>query len=161
MSTNNSNKKPKIWKPAIRERDRDPMSYQFRGKFFRQVVDMFVVECRWQLSLGLKSSSIYYWSFDNFAFFGRGFDTLKSYTCMRGSYQFHLGKLLIQHTFLSFLFLKDLKGPYAQHNSSLGWYHRELAFLSCGLGLITNPFVTCALRLQWLLFAHSHKVFSL
>ena len=30
--------------------------------------------------------------------------------------------------FSSFFSLKDLKGPYAQYNSSLGWCHKELAF---------------------------------
>lgn len=62
-------------------------------------------------------------------------------------------------SFLSLL--EDLEGSFAQYNSDLGWYCRELAFLCCGLGLITNPYVTCTLSLQWLLFVLSQRYFSL
>ena len=97
-------------------------------------------------------------------------------TYMNGSYQFDPRKVLILHEFFqlqyrwtcfgvcafSFLsLLEDLEGSYAQYNSDLGWYCRELAFLCCGLGLITNPFVTCTLNLQWLLFVLSQRFFSL
>ena len=143
-------------------------------------ISFFLILCVFGL-IWIPCTKIYYiWSDWDVTFLRKWWPGLFLFilhnTYMNGSYQFDPRKVLILHEFFqlqyrwtcfgvcafSFLsLLEDLEGSFAQYNSDLGWYCRELAFLCCGLGLITNPYVTCTLSLQWLLFVLSQRFFSL